>query len=135
MQEVFLDTIRDCKKRGKTVFMSSHYLQEVMEVCDRVILMSGGKVMEDVKTAQLLAQGGKQIIMRSAYRPTKPPKGAEAVETDFADDLLTLKFVFKGDLGELQRWLAAVKQLKDVEISEYNLEEAFKELYKPEQTV
>jgi ABC-2 type transport system ATP-binding protein len=132
MQEVFLATIRDCKASGKTVFMSSHYLQEVMEVCDRVVLMSRGTVVEDVKTAQLLAQGGKQVSIKSGYRPTKPPKGAEAVETDFKDDLLTLSFVFKGDMGQLQRWLAGVKLLQDVEVSEYNLEEAFKELYAPE---
>ena len=46
---------------------------------------------------------------------------------------MILQFVYKGDLGELQRWLAAVKQLRDVEVSEYNLEEAFKSLYQTEE--
>jgi ABC-2 type transport system ATP-binding protein len=134
MQDVFLDAIRECKARGKTVFMSSHYLQEVMEVCDRVILMSRGKVVEDVRTNQLLAMGGKQVHIITGYRPTKPPRGAEDVESEFEDDVLHLRFVFKGDMGELQRWLAAVKQLQDIEVSEYNLEEAFKSLYQPEET-
>ena len=134
MQETFLDMIRDAKAKGKTVFMSSHYLQEVMDVCDRVILMSGGRVVQDMDVAELLAMGGKQVRLKSGYRPTKPPKGSESVETEFEDDLLTLSFVFKGDMGELQRWLAGVKQLKDVEVSEYNLEEVFSELYKPERT-
>jgi ABC-2 type transport system ATP-binding protein len=133
MQDTFLDLIREYKQRGNTVFMSSHYLQEVMEVCDRVVLMSKGKVVEDIQTSQLQAMGGKQVRITSGYRPTKPPKGATEVESEFVDDVLHLRFVFKGDVGELQRWVAAVKQLRDVEISEYNLEEAFKSLYQTEE--
>ncbi len=132
MQETFLNVVREYKKQGKTVFMSSHYLQEVMQVCDRVLLMSGGTIVEDVTTADLQIMGGKQVHIQSGYRPTKPPKGAQAVMSEFEDDLLTLRFVYKGKMDELQRWLAAVKQLKDVEISEYNLEEAFKSLYNTE---
>jgi hypothetical protein len=56
------------------------------------------------------------------------------VESEFENDLLDLSFVYKGDMGELQRWLAGIKQLKDVEVSEYNLEEVFSSLYKPEVT-
>lgn len=132
MQETFLDMIRDCQKQGKTVFMSSHYLQEVMEVCDRVVLMSNGRMMQDIQTFQLSAQGGKQVHITTGYRSTKPPQHAQSVETELQNDMLTLRFVYKGDMGELQRWLAAVKQLQDVEISEYDLEEAFKSLYQPE---
>lgn len=133
MQENFLDIVRNYKKQGKTVFMSSHYLQEVMEVCDRVLLMSSGRIVQDVTTLELQSMGGKQIHVQTGYRPTKPPKGAESVETDFVDDVLTLRFVYKGDIAELQRWFVAVKQLKDVEISEYNLEESFKSLYETEE--
>ena len=46
MQDVFLDTVRAESARGTTIFMSSHYLKEVAEVCTRVILMKDGKVVE-----------------------------------------------------------------------------------------
>ncbi|HRJ06696.1 MAG TPA: ABC transporter ATP-binding protein [Candidatus Saccharibacteria bacterium] len=134
MQEAFLALVRDTQANGKTVFMSSHYLQEVMDACSRVILMHNGKIILDKLTDELLTQGGKHITIKSAYRPTKPPKKAEEVETSFEDGLLTMKFVYKTDVAELQSWLAAVKQLKDVEISEYNLEETFKSLYEAEET-
>ena len=134
MQEVFLTMVRDCQNAGITIFMSSHYLQEVMEVCDRVLLMSRGAIVQDVSTAALQAMGGKHVYIKSGYRPTKPPKGAETVTSEFRDDLLHLDFVYKGDVGDLQRWISAVKQLHDVEISEYNLEESFKSLYQTEGT-
>lgn len=134
MQEAFLELVRDAQAKGKTIFMSSHYLQEVMDACSRVILMHNGKIILDKQTGELLAQGGKHITIKTGYRPTKPPKKAEEVETSFEDGLLTMKFVYKTDVAELQSWLAAVKQLKDVEISEYNLEETFKSLYEAEET-
>lgn len=133
MQEAFLNTVREYKKQGRTVFMSSHYLQEVMDVCDRVLLMSRGRLVEDVTTSELQAIGGKQVHIQTTYKQTKPPKDAEDVTTEVNGDLLTLRFVYKAQMAELQRWLAAVKQLKDVEVSEYNLEEAFKSLYETEE--
>jgi len=132
MQEAFLELIKEVQARGATVFMSSHYLKEVMSACSRVILMKNGQFIEDVDTQQLMAMGGKRITIKSGYRPTKPPKKAEDVETTFENDLLTLSFVYKGDVSELQSWLAAVKQLKDIEVSEYNLEETFHSLYETE---
>jgi len=134
MQDAFLDLVRGYKQSGKTIFMSSHYLQEVMDVCDRVILMSHGKVVEDVQTSQLLAMGGKHVSILTGYKATKPPKAAESIEVSEDRGVLRLEFVYKSDMAELQRWVAAVKQLHDIEISEYNLEEAFKSLYQTEET-
>ncbi len=133
MQESFLSLVRDYREQGRTVFMSSHYLQEVAEVCSRVILMREGRIIQDVPAAELLKGSGKQVTVRTGYKPTKPPKSAESIESDFKDGELTLSFVYKGDLGELQRWVAAIKQLHDIEVTEYNLEEAFKSLYLPEE--
>lgn len=129
MQEAFLSLVRDYRARGKTIFMSSHYLQEVADVCSRVILMREGVIIQDVPASELLAASGKQVTIRTAYKATKPPKSAESVETSEKNGITTLSFVYKSDLGELQRWFAAVKQLRDVEVTEYNLEEAFKSLY------
>ena len=134
MQDVFLDMVRAHKQAGKTVFMSSHYLQEVMDVCDRVMLMSHGTVVEDVLTSELQELGGKHIRVATGYKPTKPPKGAESVERTYENGEARLSFVYKGDMGQLQRWIAALKQLNDIEVSEYNLEGAFKSLYESEDT-
>ena len=132
MQETFLEYIRELKAAGKTVFMSSHYLQEVMEVCDRVMLMSHGRIVSDLTKEELLKRSGKHVTVRSGYAHTKPPRDAESVETINKDGLYTVSFVYKGEIEQLQRWLAGVKKLQDVEVSEYNLEGAFSSLYEAE---
>ena len=132
MQETFLDYVRELKAAGKTVFMSSHYLQEVMDVCDRIILMSHGRIVQDLMKDELLRSSGKHVTVRTGYLHTKAPKMAESVETTKVGDSMKLTFVYKGEVEPLQRWVAAVKKLEDVEISEYNLEGAFSSLYEPE---
>ncbi len=132
MQEAFLDLVRDYRQRQKTIFMSSHYLQEVMEVCSRVMLMQSGRILQDIQTAELLLQGGKQVTIKSRYKPTKPPANAESVEQSFNNGVVTMSFVYKGGITKLHEWLSGLEQLDDIEISEYNLEETFSSLYKPE---
>lgn len=129
MQEVFLALIRETAAEGRTIFMSSHYLNEVADVCTRVILMREGKIIEDVSAKELLEKSGKQIRIVTGYKATQPPKQATDVVVKKESDLTVISFAYKGDMAELQVWLSGVKQLNDVEISEYNLESAFEGMY------
>jgi ABC-2 type transport system ATP-binding protein len=47
--------LQQCQEQGKTVFFSSHELSEVALICDRVILINDGKVIEKKKIADLMA--------------------------------------------------------------------------------
>jgi ABC-2 type transport system ATP-binding protein len=46
MAKVFRDEVRTAKKNGQTVFLSSHMLEEVEELCDRVAVLREGKLVE-----------------------------------------------------------------------------------------
>ena len=132
MQEVFLSSIREYRKQGGTVFMSSHYLGEITDVCSRVLLMKNGRILEDIATDELLKMNGKVVRIMTGDGTIRPPKAAEEVEMSRQGTSTTLSFVFKGAPGDLQRWLAGVKLLEDLEVSEYNLEGAFRSLYETE---
>ena len=50
--------IRDLvDKRGKTVFLSSHMLGEVEQVCDRVAIIDKGRLIREGQVSELLAEG------------------------------------------------------------------------------
>lgn len=53
------------KKIGKTktVIISTHILQEVEHICDRVIIISGGKIVADSPTAELKEKFGQKIAI------------------------------------------------------------------------
>lgn len=52
MQNQFIDLIREEKKRGATILMSSHMFEEVERTCDRTAIIKEGKIVavEDMKT-------------------------------------------------------------------------------------
>lgn len=47
MQEVFIDYIKNEKKRGKTILLSSHIFTEVDATCDRIAIIKDGKIVSD----------------------------------------------------------------------------------------
>ncbi len=53
MQQVFIDFIKEEKKRGKTIFLSSHIFNEVEETCDRIAIIKDGKIVSTFKTTNL----------------------------------------------------------------------------------
>lgn len=77
MQERFLEFVRAEQARGKTFFFSSHILNEVQKVCDRVGIIRDGHLVEIEDVETLLHRGGKEVRVHVA----------EEVETsDFAID-------------------------------------------------
>ncbi|PKP54103.1 MAG: gliding motility-associated ABC transporter ATP-binding subunit GldA [Bacteroidetes bacterium HGW-Bacteroidetes-1] len=49
--------------KKKTVILSTHIMQEVEAVCDRVIIINNGKVVADDKTENITKQKGEDLIL------------------------------------------------------------------------
>lgn len=45
MQEIFIDYIKNEKKRGKTIMLSSHIFSEADAVCDRIAIIKDGRIV------------------------------------------------------------------------------------------
>ena len=56
------DLIRLLKRRGKTVIVTSHLLGDVEDVCDRVIILYGGKIRATGSLNELLTVKGSSRI-------------------------------------------------------------------------
>ncbi len=58
-QEVMEDVIRDLKERGRTVLFSTHVMSHAERICDRILLIAGGKkVLDDT------VEGARRTIPR-----------------------------------------------------------------------
>jgi ABC-2 type transport system ATP-binding protein len=128
MQDAFLTLVREERERGVTIFMSSHYLQEVAEVCTRVLLMKNGRIVEDLSAETLQATSGKTVRLISAVKAT-PPHGVSVVEQSKSGSTYQLSFVYKGKIADLQRWVSRQVDVIDIDISERTLEAEFRALY------
>lgn len=54
MQQVFYDLLKEEKKKGTTIFYSTHILSEISKICDRVGIIKDGKLLkiETIKELQ-----------------------------------------------------------------------------------
>lgn len=55
-------------KPGKTVFLSTHIMQEVEAICDRVIIINKGKIVADKKLKELRDENEQVIFVEFDYR-------------------------------------------------------------------
>lgn len=129
MQEVFLGLVKEERERGTTIFMSSHYLHEVAEVCTRVMLMKNGKIIKDLTSNQLNAVSGKSVKVLSKRKISTLPIHAKDSVYDESGDGHVVSFSYHGDIGPLQRWISVQHDLIDFEVTERTLESAFNNLY------
>lgn len=61
------DLILELKKRGKTVLLTSHLLEQVQEVCDRVGIMARGVMMREGRLEDLVTvEGQTEYVVENA---------------------------------------------------------------------
>ncbi len=58
-----LELLSALKSEGKTVFLSSHILPEVEQICDRVVIIDRGRLVRAARLGELLADAGRVEII------------------------------------------------------------------------
>ncbi|MBX5482469.1 MAG: ATP-binding cassette domain-containing protein [Myxococcaceae bacterium] len=131
--------------REKTVILSTHILSEVQTTCDRVLIISAGKLVADDAPDHLTqSEGGRvHVVLASRTGATLDPAavrealsavpGVLGVETGEAEGEGTLGFVLRYGAEDIRRSLfeAAVKHdlaLLEVHRQHVSLEETFRKL-------
>jgi lipooligosaccharide transport system ATP-binding protein len=57
------DTVRELKRSGTTIILTTHYMEEAAMLCDRLVIMDGGKIIERGAPAELVERHlGRDVI-------------------------------------------------------------------------
>jgi ABC-2 type transport system ATP-binding protein len=59
LRKVLWEDLRRLNREGKTIFLTSHYLEEVEELCNRIVIINGGKIIADAPKEEFIKNGGK----------------------------------------------------------------------------
>jgi ABC-2 type transport system ATP-binding protein len=123
LQQKFYDFLKREKKKGKTLFFSSHVLSEVDKICDRVGIIRDGKLvaLEDVET--LKNKKGKVLRVKIKEKPEafKGPKDMK-IKNGW------IQFVVPDNINYWIKQLAKYT-IVDLEISEFSLDDIFIHYY------
>jgi len=67
------DVVLGFKARGRTVLLTTHYMDEAERLCDRVAVVDKGKVIALGTPPELIASlGGQQVVELATERPLSP---------------------------------------------------------------
>ena len=80
------DLILMLKKRGKTVIVTSHLLSDVEDICDRVIILYGGKIRAQGTLGELLEVSDANRITTPALPPEAMTKLLELLRSSLEGD-------------------------------------------------
>jgi len=67
------DLVDDLKRAGRTIILTTHYMDEAERLCDRVAIMDHGRVIALGTPQQLIAQVGGDHIVEFAVSPADAP--------------------------------------------------------------
>ncbi len=128
MQEAFYELLADVRKRGRTVFMSSHVLPEVERVCDRIAVLRKGQVvlLSTVEDARKLASRRVRIEFdRDVPVPASLPPDYQLIDAKPRAWILSVT----GQLGSLPAFLATLP-VADLAVEEARLEDVLVKYYR-----
>ncbi len=60
--------LRELKRGGTTIILTTHYLEEAEELCDRIAIIQDGKLVALEPTATLIANGSLQDVFLELTR-------------------------------------------------------------------
>jgi ABC-2 type transport system ATP-binding protein len=131
MQEEFLALVAEERDRGAAVFLSSHELDEVQRVCDRVGIVRGGRLIAVERMADLLGKARRRFSAELG-----DPAGIERLRSlagvsDLEVAGNRVAFTAAGDLDAVVRELAP-HHVVDLEATHPSLEEVFLGYYEEE---
>lgn len=115
MRDQLLAQLRRARQRGQTVLFSSHVLNEVEQVCDRVGILQKGRLVHLQEMAELRES---RLIQARFARP--PSSGIPAALTECDRKGEQISWECRGPLGPVLEWLGQ-QQPSDLRIEPMGL--------------
>lgn len=122
MQKRFYDLIKKSAKKGKTIVLSSHNLNEVKQLCERVAIIKEGEIVKIDEVHKIKEVKQVSITTKEKINFEKE-EIRELVKQDYK-----YEFNYSGNINDLLKFLSAY-ELENVSIKEADLEETFKQYY------
>ncbi len=131
-QKAVRSFLREYNRKHKvTILLTSHYMADIKELCERVIVIHKGIKIYDGALARLEATGGRKKIIK--FRPAQVPFPAlvELAEdkATVSDDGEVVLYVPSGQVVEISQRILAAGPVADITIEDVPLEDVITELF------
>jgi ABC-2 type transport system ATP-binding protein len=124
-RRVFLRAIRDFAAGGKTILLTTHYLEEADELAERVLVIDKGKVIADGSPQEIKSRvaGSKISFTSSAHIDAAELSGLPVSASDVSDHRVSL--MTNDPQAVLRELFRRNVDMSNLEVRGADLEEAF----------
>ncbi len=122
------DVIRNLKRGGISVMLTTHYLEEAEELADRVAIMNKGEIITTGTPAQIIAEhgSGEKIRVRGGDRLADCIKNGTGLDAKSEDGVITVTLKKKEDvLSVLEAIGRSGEEWSDLTVRNDSLEDVF----------
>ena len=76
-RHIVWDRLFRLKQRGVTLILTTHYMDEAEQLCDRLVVMDGGKIVAEGSPRQLIEQYSTPEVLELRFDPSDHEQAAE----------------------------------------------------------
>ncbi|MBB4099656.1 ABC transporter ATP-binding protein [Sphingomonas kyeonggiensis] len=121
--------VRELNQRGVTVVLTTHYLEEAEQLCDRIAIINHGKLIANKPTRELVGMAQEKVVEVTVDRDIgTPPTNACFQKVEMKGER-TLVITYRKDQANAGEVLGAVQGaglgIVDVSTREADLEDVF----------
>ncbi len=123
------DLVREMNARGVTIVLTTHYLEEAEELCERIAIINHGQLIANKPTQELVGMAREKIVRITVDKDLAGPPMEEAFLKAEVLAPRTLEITYNRDQSSAGQVLALIQQhgyaIEDVTTREADLEDVF----------
>ena len=108
VQQEFYKMVREVKRDGRTVFLSSHIMPEVERICDRVGIIRKGRMVAVEKISDLKERRLRHMLLKKIFADRKHVELRDMAEPPLSDEHPLDIF----EIGELERIVECCNRIR-----------------------
>ena len=126
------ELVGELNAEGVTVVLTTHYLEEAEQLCDRIAIISHGELIANKTTRELVGMAREKIVRVTVDKDLAGPPMEQGFLKAEVVDPRTLEITYDRDASSAGQVLALVQQhgyaIEDVTTREADLEDVFVQL-------
>ncbi len=129
LRQQLWDYVRELNQRGVTVVLTTHYLEEAEQLCDRIAIINHGRVVANEPTRELVGRAQEKVVAVTVDRDMAAAPVAPCFEKIALKSPRVVEITYSKDRVNAGEVLAAVQAgglgIVDVSTREADLEDVF----------
>ena len=125
--------IKELNNNGKTILLTTHFMEEAEQLCDRVCLLVDGKIKASGTLDEMIAESGLQIKITAYASKAELGKINHSnipvgVKVEILDEYAELLVDKASNISHAMAWICERIQINDMDLYKPKLEDVFLKL-------